>query len=188
MKILEELYLGKGVAKVVYRHPSDPTICIKFPKKKKKRALHDILREISYLKKHQDKLPWLSRYIGEIESDRGRGFMYQVALHEDGSPAENLWQLDHAKYKSELEQKVSAMYTQLIREHAVVNDLNLRNIYVSNKHNGDFDLILVDGFGNNNFIKIADYSKFFLIQKLNRKFTNLCNQLNIPSSFLHKKQ
>ncbi len=184
MEISENDYMGKGIAKVVYKHPSDPNICIKFPNGKKRRALRDILREISYLKKHQQNLPWLSAYLGEIHCDRGIGYMYEIVRNEDGSPSQSISEFDHEKHTEILKQKIAAMYLELIKEHAVVNDLSLNNIFVSMKTKGDFDLILIDGFGNNNFIKIADYSKYFLREKLNRKFGKLCGKLKISSDFL----
>ncbi len=176
--------MGSGIAKVVYEHPNDPDVCIKFPNPKKKRAKHDILREISYLKKHQTNLPWLCPYLGEIECDRGVGYMYKLARNEDGSPSTSIARSFRDKDPETLKEKVAAMYAQLIEQHAVVNDMSLSNVYVHEKHDGDYDIVLIDGFGNSNWIKIADYSKFFLISKLNRKFTSLCNRLQIPADFL----
>lgn len=184
MNISEDHYMGRGRAKVVYRHPDDPNICIKFPNNDKRRSQHDILREISYLKKHQQNLPWVSPYLGEISCDRGVGYLYEIVRNEDGSLSQSLADLDHEKYKEHLEPKLAAMYVNLIKEHAVVNDLRLSNLFVREKGDGSFELILIDGFGNNNFVKIADYSKFFLIKKLNRKFGRLCEELKISSPWL----
>jgi len=71
MEITEKYFLGKGIAKIVYQHPEDKNICIKFPNPNKKRALKDIQREITYLKRHQDHFTWLAPYFGEIETNLG---------------------------------------------------------------------------------------------------------------------
>jgi len=183
MDILENHFIGEGGTKLVYSHPSDNNICIKFPRKKR-RALTGLLREIKYLKKHQDNLPFLSAYLGKVTCNLGVGYMYQMAKNEDGSPAKDISHSKDTLPTHELHQKVSSIYSQLIKQHAVINDLNLGNIYVKHKLDGGFELILVDGFGNNNFIKIGDYSKYFLVKKLNRKFEKLCRRLNISSDFL----
>lgn len=189
MRLSESNYIGSGIAKIVYRHPDDPSICIKFPNPKKKRAKHDILREISYLKKHQNHIPWLCAYLGEIQCDEGIGYMYELARNEDGSLSQSIEYGFRDKKPDTLKLKIAAMYDQLIRQHAVVNDMSLSNMYIHEKRNGDYDLVLIDGFGNNNWIKIADYSKIFLISKLNRKFTSLCKGLQIPADFLcHRAQ
>jgi len=75
------------------------------------------------------------------------------------------------------------MYHQARERKAVINDLSLSNIYIRKKTTG-FDLVLIDGFGNSNFIKLADYSKSFLTKKLNRKFTKLCKKLEIDPGFM----
>ena len=186
INISEDDFMGSGKVKVVYRHPEDRSLCIKFPQKKKKRALHDILREISYLKKHQDNLPWLSSYLGEVNCDKGTGYLYGIIQNADGADSQSIAKFDHQKHKAEIEKQVKKMYFDLIDQHAVVNDLSLQNIYVriNNESESDFELVLIDGFGNNNLIRIADYSKFFLKGKLKRKFTKLCNRLNISCDFL----
>lgn len=187
IKIIKEHYMGEGIAKVVYRHPDDPSICIKFPNEKKKRALNDILREVYYLKKHQDKLPWLSSYLGEVKCDLGTGYMYEIVINEDGSPSQCIAKIDRKEHTKALLEKTSAIYFQLIAERAVVNDLSLSNIFFRTKLDGDFDLILIDGFGNNNFLRVADYSKHFFMKKLNRKFSKLCKNFGIPSDFMITK-
>ncbi|WP_251357844.1 YrbL family protein [Kangiella sp. TOML190] len=183
MIIPEENYMGKGVEKVVYRHPHDENICIKFPNKEKPRALSHIQREVYYLEKHQQQLLWLAPYLGKVKCNLGDGYMYQIVRNEDGSLSNCISDRDIENHLESIKEKIALMYSQLIEQHAVVNDLNLGNFFFRKKKD-DFDLILIDGFGNNNFIKIADYSKYFLIKKLNRKFNKLCTKLNIASDFL----
>ncbi len=180
----EEDFIGRGIAKRVYRHPGDDGICVKFPNGKKRRAIHDIRREIKYLKKHQENLPWLSRYLGEVESNLGTGFMYELVRHEDGALASAITAAEIDHHSEALLGKVKEMYFQLIAERAVVNDLRLANVFFRRKLDGGFDLILIDGFGNNNLIKIADYSSYFRVQKLNRKFKKLCGKLGVVDDFL----
>lgn len=182
--ISEKDFLGQGGTKRVYRHPDNPQLCIKFPRKDKPRALNGLLRELKYLKKYQEKLPFLSPYLGKIQSNLGTGYLYQIAQNEDGTPAKDLRQ-HHQHLDSEtLYQKISHLYQLLVKERAVVNDLQLSNFFIIEKSGKDYDLCLVDGFGNTNLIKICDYSKYFLLKKLNRKFKKLCSKLKLPSDFL----
>lgn len=177
-------YLGKGGTKIVYRHPLDPGLCIKFPNPRKKRAKVDLKREIKYLKKHQDKLPFLAKYLGEIKCDRGTGFIYQFALNEDSSPSKPITEFLKTKKPADLKRKVEEIYFALIKQHALISDTQLSNVFIIEKRSGEYDFCFVDGFGNSDFIKICDYSKYFLIKKLNRKFTKLCSRLNIENDFL----
>ena len=183
MYISNNHFIGQGIAKIVYEHPTDKNICIKFPNPKKKRSLHDIKREVSYLKKHQNQLNWVAPYIGKTETNLGTGYMYQMVRDYSGEISTPLIETSWLERKKDVEQKIIKMYQEALSHHAVINDLSSSNIYLQEKKEG-FNIVLIDGFGNNNFIKIADYSKLFLRQKLNRKFTYLCKRLEIPSDFL----
>lgn len=184
MDITEDYFMGKGIAKRVYQHPEDHDICIKFPNPSKKRALNDIKREIKYLKRHQDHLVWLAPYLGEIETNLGKGYMYQIVRDESGELSKPITETQWKQNRETVKEKVIVMYEQARVRKAVINDLSLSNIYVRQKASG-FDLVLIDGFGNNNFVKLADYSRSFLTKKLNRKFTGLCKRFDIKPDFLH---
>ncbi len=186
MHLSESQFLGQGSTKTVYTHPSDPLLCIKFPRTDHKaRGKADILREIKYLQKHQDRLPFLSKYYDTIETNLGTGYLYQRALNADGSPAMAMPHFLKTKPDRELlYQKVADIYQQLIKTHAIASDLQPLNFFTPFDKNGDYFLFLVDGFGNSDFVKICDYSKFFFRRKLARKFTKLTKQLKIPDDFI----
>lgn len=183
LKISEKLLLGEGGTKVAYRHPEDSDICVKFPSINKKRAQVDLLREIKYLKKHQDRLPFLAQYIDEVETNQGTGYMYQLIRNEDGSPSKDLTHHLNDLDKVCLKKKIVKIYHALIEEHALMSDMQLANIFIIEKLSGDYDLCFVDGFGNSDFIKICDVSKFFFMNKLNRKFEKLFRKLGMEEEF-----
>ena len=187
LEINKDLYLGKGGTKRVYLHPEDDGLCIKFPRLEKPRRKLGLLREIKYLEKHQDALPFLSKYVGTIATDLGTGYLYTTIKNEDGTPSAGI-----AKFLKEtkgtpknLEKKIESIYNQLLERRAVINDSSLSNIFIRKKESGDYDIYLIDGFGNSEFIKISDYSKFFLKKKLNRKFKKLFWRLKISDHFLN---
>lgn len=129
-------------------------------------------------------MPFLAPYVGSIATNLGTGYVYQLARNEDGSRSKGINEYIDSLDPDILHGKVVAMYDQLIEHRGVVNDLGLANIFVREHLSNDYDLCLVDGFGNSDFIKLADYSLAFMIKKLNRKFTSLCNKLDIPTDFL----
>ncbi len=181
LKITRENYLGEGEQKEVYIHPEKPELCVKFPKRDKKRKAKGLNREIRYTKQYQDELPFLARYVGFTETDRGRGYLFEVVRNDDGSISKTLSSVRSELDQGDLSDKVEEMYRSLLSARAVVSDLHASNILVQ-KHEGDsYDLMLIDGFGNSDFIKICDYSQHFLKKKLIRKFTQLCKELQISN-------
>jgi len=183
LELSEKHFIGRGGTKLVYRHPLDPELCVKFPRPEKKGTVQDIHREISYFKKHQDALPFLAPFLGTIETPLGLGYLYKMVRDEDGKISQDIgiFRKDAPK---DLSSKISAIYHQCLVRKAVINDTKLDNILVSQKKSGDYTIYVVDGFGNPDFIKICDYSRFFLKLKLRRKFKKLCRKLNISDDFL----
>jgi len=114
VEIKQEHFLGRGGTKVVYSHPYDPDLCIKFPRKDKKRALSGLEREIYYLKKHQEHLSWLGAYIGNVETNLGLGYAYQRIRDFDGKYSESISTYNFKNYISSIQDKVHLMRKQLI--------------------------------------------------------------------------
>ena len=83
-----------------------------------------------------------------------------------------------------MEVKVAKIYETLLREKAAISEFESCNLLVKEMQNGDYELILIDGFGNSDFIKICDYSRHFLKLKLNRKLSEFCKKNSINPSFL----
>lgn len=181
MELLNEHYIGQGRQKVVYRHPCDPNLCIKIPKAKP-RLLKSLKREIKYLKRHQQKLQFLADYLGEIETNLGKGYLFSLICDHDGAvskPLESIYsELDG------LGEKVASMYQSLLKNKSAVSELEPCNILVKRWENGEYELYIIDGFGNSDFIKVCDFSRTFLKKKLTRKFRGLCELLDLPQSFL----
>ncbi len=186
LKISKNLYLGKGGTKLAYLHPEDTGLCIKFPRLDKRRKKKGLLREIRYLEKHQDTLPFLSKYVGTVPTDLGTGYLYTMIKNEDGSPSAQITKFlkETDGIPKNLQVKIKSIYDQLLHQRALIDDSSLSNIFISKKLSGDYDIYFIDGFGNSDFIKICDYSKFFLKIKLTRKFKKLCWRLKISSDFL----
>ncbi len=166
-------YIGEGKQKVTYHHPEDPTKCIKVPKKDKKRRLQVVLREIAYVVKFQSRLPFLSPYHGTVETNEGTGYVFDLVCDEDGNTSPTLEEMYAQLDKKIVHDKINQIHQELIKQKGVVSDINPANFLVKRKLNGDYDLILVDGFGNSDAIKICDYVPFMLHNKLERHFERL---------------
>jgi hypothetical protein len=63
----------------------------------------------------------------------------------------------------------------------LVSDLHPGNLLLQKLSANDYQLVMIDGFGNSDFIKICDYSRFFLKKKLIRKFKRMLLQIGLPT-------
>lgn len=177
MLILQEKhFIGKGRERTVYMHPQNKKYCIKIANEQYSRSQRVMLREIKYLIRHQDFLKHLSRYHHEVVTNFGRGFVFDLIRDYDGHISKTLEfyiKQSNLRKINHLEVKIDEIFQDLLERKAVVHDLKPHNILIQWSSNNNYKLIIVDGFGNSDFIKICDYSRRFALAKLVRKFNRL---------------
>ncbi len=176
IEISENDIIGKGRERTVYLHPNDKNFCIKIANEQSSRNKMAMLREIKYLKRHQDHLSFLSKYHYKTTTNLGEGFVFDLIRDYNGFISKTLsFYLENSQLKmlKHLKEQVNQIFEDLLERKAVVHDLRPNNILVQWYSNNNYKLIIVDGFGNSDFIKICDYSHKFASGKLNRKFDRL---------------
>ena len=88
--LTDELFLGRGNHKEVYIHPTDKNLCVKIlfvePDE-------DFEREMRYrraLGKRADSMSLLTKYYGAVDTNRGRGYVFENVIDFDGSQSRTL--------------------------------------------------------------------------------------------------
>jgi len=145
MNIAPQDYITEGSQRLLYAHPENKNLCVKIPKEHSNQRY--VKREIFYTLKYQNKINCIPSYHGTVETNLGKGYVFDLITNYDGSVSETLQKSVHGATKSK------------------------------------YDLYIVDGLGNSDFIKICDVSKIFLKKKLIRKFTRLTHSLNLKITF-----
>ena len=89
----DDLFLGTGMHKTVYAHTDNQHLCIKI--------LHttpdpDLDREFRYRKALGDKanlMTLLTKYFGEVETSKGKGYLFERVIDYDGSTSKTMLEL-----------------------------------------------------------------------------------------------
>lgn len=184
IELTDEYILGAGNDRVCYKHPLDPTLCIKITKPprispngqpRKKGPARRVAREVKYYKKLQRRgydFKHVAVYHGCVETDRGTGHVYELLVNYDGSAAKELEELVHQEsiLTDELRRAMIDLYDDLYLNTVPLAELHLGNICCVYNAEGSCTMKLVDGIGNSDFIKYCDWSKFLMRKKLLRKF------------------
>ena len=178
------LLVGKGNLRSCYRHPSNPEYCIKVFHTWNKKAQVRCQRELKYLNRYKSSsvdLQLIPNYYGTAETNVGVGYIFERIKNWDGSDSENVSDyLADNSHHNEVGLLITEMYKTFLKKKVLVSDLHPGNILVQKKDSkSDISLKLVDGFGNSDFIKICDYSDFFMKKKLMRKFIRLKKELSL---------
>lgn len=182
----DSLLINRGSERNCYRHPSDTLSCIKVIGQYTRRTNTRIQRELKYLKKYKqppNKLELIPDFHGKIDTNLGLGYIFQLITDFDGTISLSL--SDYLKENGTndiIYQKIVVIYHAFLKSNAVVSDLHPGNLLLQRHNPKDFNLIMIDGFGNSDFIKMCDYSAYFQKKKLVRKFQRLLSNLNLPTT------
>jgi hypothetical protein len=127
-------------------------------------------------------LKLIPNYCGTTKTNLGVGYIFERIKDWDSSDSENVSDyLANNSHQKKVGLLILEMYKTFLKEKVLVSDLHPGNILVQkNDFKSDISLKLIDGFGNSDFIKICDYSDFFMKKKLMRKFIRLNKGLGLP--------
>ncbi|MBD3808664.1 MAG: hypothetical protein IE880_08130 [Epsilonproteobacteria bacterium] len=156
-----------------YIHPNEKNLCIKIPSKRGQRSSQ---REIDYFKrlhKRGKSFDMIADFKGEVETNFGKGNLYELVRDYDGSISKNL-----EYYLSLKDKNITAKIVKLIEElrvylkdqYILFSDLDMDNILVKKECEDSYKLIVIDGIGDNNQIPLLEYIKQLGIKRCIKKW------------------
>ena len=107
-------------------------------------------------------------------TSNGTGLLQDNIHQPDGSPAPSLeqaWQ--NKQNRPDLIKAIERFKSFLSKHHIVIRDLHPANLLIDASESEPPRLIMIDGFGNSDYIKWASFSRTLNDRKLERKFTRL---------------
>ena len=161
--------LGKGLHRTCYPHPEFPDRCIKVVHNFGKGGAKEIVREISYYEHLQTYLAdWsgLPCYYGTVETDCGKGYIYDRIIDFDGQASRTLQATYDGrklsdKEKEELREMLREFKQYLRDNHIVTMTLKPYNILCQRISKDKTRLVVCDNIGEASFIPVATHIKFF---------------------------
>ena len=164
--ITDDLYLGTGNHKTVYAHPTDPHLCIKI--------LHttpdpDFDKEFRYRKalgKHADDMTLLTGYFGEVDTSKGKGYLFERVIDFDGKPSKTLLNLfDEALVDKTKLPAVEKILTDFKRayfaEKILLAGIDADNYLVQRISPTDCRVRIIDNIGTSALIPLAYHFDMF---------------------------
>lgn len=176
LELNENLFIGAGKRRRCYRHPDDPGKCVKVSGGKKGRDM-GTKREIAYFLKYQKRgcsLLHLATYHGTVETNMGPGVVFDLITNSDDEISSPLGSLIlNGMLIKDFEAEIQELRNYMFKEGIICGDFNPGNILVQVQPDGSRRLMIIDGLGNSDFFKIADFIKSFRDKKLERKWARL---------------
>ena len=179
LKLTDEI--GKGKERTCFLHPQDSTKVIKVvhaPICKQMDREIRVYRQLA--KKSNISYEHIPRFHGEIETDKGTGYIFDLVKNSDGSASKTLHSFmqggtDLATFQPQLE----ALRDYLL-QHTIIfcNDMSYDgNILVNEASDGSIKLMVIDGLGDVNYIQITNNINFFVKRKIQRRWDRLMQRL-----------
>lgn len=192
----ESLLVGSGGNRHVYLHPHDPGKILKIhkphltPKHLSQNKWFRRLVPLSHFDanrrdyaehtksraRHQELHRHICEIFGHVETNLGHAVIAEHIADTDGSTSLTLQNHAAQGLPGDIIAPLRQLFTLLAKHHVRFRDANARNILVRRK-NDRFDLVIIDGLGEANFIPYGTFSKAMNKRKLYRKADRLVDVL-----------
>lgn len=172
----DEDFIAKGNERACYYYPNELSKVIKTTYKNNKRKTNkQSKKEISYykqlLKKGFSNWKHLPEYFGEVNTNKGNGFVIELIRDYDGNISKTfeyyIQKNGIESYKNELK-----TYKKYFLDHCIIFNYGMmpKNILLRKKTETDFELVLIDGLGDVTFFTLPNRIPYFARKKINRRW------------------
>ena len=183
--------LAKGGGRTIYPHPDDDNIVIKIhhtyrkgrmhafhllfsSKRRRFRSLINSMIEVdefaAIVARNEFKPQFISQFLGFTNTTIGVGAMFEAIRNPNGALADTL--LAHAashEVEPAMIKAIDEFWDAVIASRAAISDSNLSNLVVTGNAVEGYELVLIDGLGDQTFIPLQSFSKRIHNARADRK-------------------
>jgi len=181
LELTDAIIIGKGTERICYIHPKDSSLCVKINHSQENKQSK---KEVAYCEMliTQGKLPCKSipQFHGTVTTNLGQGIVFERVKNFNNEAVQSLAdalpvlvEVNDITTLSKILTALDELKNDLLNHCILVRDLTLKNIYIKHLEHDEIKLMLVDGFGNSDFIPIANYVKIYARLKINKRFKRL---------------
>ena len=184
LDIDNSLMIGKGANRICYQHPADSGKCIKIPISDSHKVQ---TLECKYLQKLKSAgIPWrhMSQYYGEIETSRGKGYVYELIRDYDNKISKKLTDYlgivpeEYIEFEAILH-SLAELKIFLLDYKIIVRNLRPYNILLKRPSHQDCIAMLIDNFGHHNSLPhLSDHIAYLAHKAVEKKWKNLETRVN----------
>ena len=170
--------IARGLRRECYFHPLDENKCVKIVVAGDHK---ETVREQSYyrlLEKRAISWRMLARFYGNIDTNRGKGAVFELIRDYDGNVSKTLEQYFSADNETDLDyqdlsQRLFSLKQYLLKWKIVTMSLKPQNIVYKKIDEYEGIPVVIDNIGNSDFIPICNFVDRMAIRKINRKWQRL---------------
>jgi len=169
--------ISEGKERICYTHCHDPAKCIKV---KKSAHGRQHLREFQYyrrLVRQNISMLHLPDFHGTVDTNMGMGLVFSLVQNYDGTIAKNL-KIHIATYGTGgIAEAMRRLQSAFMEAKIITCDVSLDNFLVRHLTPETFELVLIDGVGNREFIPVSSHFACLARIKMRRRWNRLNRKL-----------
>jgi len=179
--INKSLLVGKGHFRTCYQHPEDNNLCIKVSNLGDSVHSHKEFNE--YMRLVNNNVPTdLIADLYQIEpTDLGERLICELVWDFDGKISNRCSEDLNGEFQIELAIQLKVALERFKKyvydNYIILRDLNSVNLLFQRISETEGNLIIIDGLGNNDYIPIANYWKWWAKKKIDRKWIRFIEHL-----------
>lgn len=184
LDLTEDLFIGKGAHKAVYRHPHNTDLCVKLiysePDVDLERELH--YRKVRDIRNQASAL--LPRYYGTVATNQGTGYIFERVCDYDGMNSITLKDylsnpppINLCLLQSEIVNLLKRFKGQWFQEKIVTSDVDPANFLVQKLSAVEKQIRIVDNIGTPVIIPLAFYFDYFADKRFKRYWRRFVDRL-----------
>ena len=170
INLTDDLFLGDGNHKIVYAHPTDKNLCVKLLRTPDD---PDFAKESRYRKSlgsRADKMTLLTKYFGEVETSKGKGYLFERVLDFDGKISQTMLNvfddtLADKKLLPDTEKLLLDFKRTYFEEKFLLAGVDPDNYLVQRISPTERRVRIIDNIGIATFIPLPYYFDYFAIKR-----------------------
>ena len=179
INLTDDLFLGAGNHKIVYAHPSDKSLCVKI--------LHtpddpDFAKEMRYRKalgNRADSMTLLTKYFGETETSKGKGYLFERVLDFDGKISQTMLNvfddtLADKKLLPDTEKLLLDFKRTYFEEKFLLAGVDPDNYLVQRISPTERRVRIIDNIGIATFVPLPYYFDYFALKRAKKYWLRFC--------------
>lgn len=180
IELASDSYFAKGGHRACFEVPGEPNLCVKVELTNDpatRERVEEELRGHRKLLAQGVSCPVVSLFRGEVETNLGPGYLFDLVRNEDQSISPTLRNCGKDLGPECVSELVRNFYHEVVSRKLIVGDIHPKNLVVKDRS----ELVLIDGVGAVNFIWLYYWCGPLRVFKLRRKFRRLCRLAGISN-------
>ena len=181
--LTEDLKLGDGNHKIVYAHPNDKNLCVKILFTTPDTDFEKEMRYRQALGSRVDKMTLMTKYFGEVDTNKGKGYIFERVLDFDGSTCKTV--LQHLQNPISSEDLIDLMLNfkkAYINEKFIAAGTDPDNYLVQRISPTERRVRIIDNIGTAARFPILYHSDFLMAKRARKYWKRFVKEIAIEYS------